>query len=148
MSQQEQGNHEQKLLVMYRTILKAYLQQQRMWEGTNVPEFLETEISLIRRRIMNLKGTLRSWKTLVFDDLDDEASEDEITDEIEHQRELLQIYRERLAIYLKQQQQFDIREVPIPIINSITDSRWEIQRIKAILRAWNVPVEDLPEEES
>lgn len=148
MSQQEQGNHEQKLLVMYRTILKAYLQQQRMWGGTNVPEFLETEISLIRRRIMNLKGTLRSWKTPVFDDLDDEASEDEITDEIEHQRELLQIYRERLAIYLKQQQQFDIREVPIPIINSITDSRWEIQRIKAILRAWNVPVEDLPEEES
>lgn len=147
MPRQEQIEHEQRLLTMYRSLLKEYLRQQAMWEELEVPQFLRIEIPLIRHHIMNLKGSLRASKILIVDYFDDDGSKDNIIDEITHQRILLEVHRENLAFHLKQQQQFDMRQVPVPLINSIRQSRSEIQRIKAILRGWSAPVDDLPAEE-
>ena len=139
--------YQQKLLAMYRSLLTEYLRQKQLWDKTEVPEFLSTGIAVIRHHILNTKGELRGWKVAVADHPDDEGSSNELAGEVAHQRKLLKIHRTNLRIYLKQQEQFLKHQTPPTIIHSIDNARNEIRRIKAILRGWNVAVEDLPEEE-
>jgi hypothetical protein len=147
MPSQEEIIHHQKLLAMYRSLLSEYLHQQALWDRTEVPSFLTNGISVIRRNILDVKGTLRAWKVLVSDHPDDEGLEDDVAEEVAHQRKILKIYRTNLTLYLNQQAQFDNRQVPAQIVNSIHQARTEIQRIKAILRSLNVLVDDLPDED-
>jgi hypothetical protein len=138
---------QQKLLVMYRNLLADYLREQQEWPRLEVPEFLRTGIEMLRSHIVNVKGTLRGWKVEVKDHNNDQGPNDDIVGDIQHQYELLKIYRGNLAIDLQNQQHFAMGQIPPMLINSIYKSRTQIQRIKAILRGWGVVVDDLPEEE-
>jgi hypothetical protein len=140
-------NYQQKLLSMYRSILAEYLRQCNLWEKRKVPIFLSSKILVIRSYIVDVKGCLRGWKIAVSDHPDDEGSDDDRASEVAHYRDLLKVYRQRLPIHLKQQEQFGENLAPPMIIHELQNARSEIQRIKAILRAWNIVVEDLPEEE-
>jgi hypothetical protein len=137
----------QKLLAMYRSLLAEYLHQYQQWHQTGVSGFLSTNINVLRRHIMETKGTLRGWKIAIDDHPDDQGLGNDIGAEIDHQHGLLKIHRRNLAAYLQQQQKLARGQVPPALINSLYDVRREIQRIKAILRGWGRTVDDLPEEE-
>lgn len=67
--------------------------------------------------------------------------------EIRDQQELLETHRRTLAIYLRQQAITGPPYAPPAVIHGIRESRDNIQRIKSILRAWKVAVEDHPDDE-
>jgi len=140
-------NYQQKLLSMYRSILAEYLRQRDLWEKKKVPIFLISEILVIRDRIVDVKGRLRGWKMAVADHPDDEGPDDDLAAKVQHHRDLLKIHRRNLEIYLRQQDQFGEGLAPPVIVHSIQSNRSDIQRIKAILRGWNIAVEDLPGED-
>jgi hypothetical protein len=139
--------YQQKLLSMYRSILAEYLRQYDLWQKKKAPIFLSSKILVIRSYIVDVKGCLRGWKIAIADHPDDEGSDDDRASEVAHYRDLLKVYRQRLPIHLKQQEQFGEHLAPPMVIHELQNARSEIQRIKAILRAWNIAVEDLPEEE-
>ncbi len=62
--------------------------------------------------------------------------------EIAHQQTLLTTYRRNLSHYLKQQAALGEAYTPPGVANGILEARSNIQRIKHILRGWNVAVED------
>lgn len=66
--------------------------------------------------------------------------------DIEQQQNLLDAHRETLAHYLVQQARLGKDYAPPAVSAGIRDSRAQIARIKVILRAWNVDVEDLPDD--
>jgi hypothetical protein len=140
-------NYHQKLLSMYRSILAEYLRQRDTWDRFEVPDFLSTGISNIREDIVGVKRRLRRWKITVIDHPDDEGPDDDFAREVRHHRDLLKIHRANLEIYLKQQKQFSEGQTPPMIVNGLQNDRSEIQRIKAILRGWNIVVGDLPWED-
>jgi hypothetical protein len=140
-------DHQQKLLSMYRSLLAEYLRQRDLWDRFEVPDFLSTGISNIRGDIVDVKGRLRGWKVAVADHPDDEGPDDELVVRVQQHRELLKIHRRNLEIYLKQQKHFGEGQVPPMIVHGLQDNRSEIQKIKAILRRWNIAVEDLPGED-
>lgn len=159
--------YQQKLLSMYRSILAEYFRQRDLWDEkkapillglarffrhsswdrADIPAFLSTEISSIRYDIVRVKGRLRGWKVAVAEHPNDQDPDDDLAGDIAHYRELLQIYRRRLPLHLTQQEQFGENLAPPMVFHQIWDARSEIQRIKAILRGWDIVVEDLPEEE-
>jgi hypothetical protein len=140
-------DHQQKLLSMYRSLLAEYLRQRDLWDRFEVPDFLSIGISNIRGDIVDVKRRLRKWKIAVIDHPDDEGPDDELAVRVQQHREFLKIHRRNLEIYLKQQEQFGESLSPPVVIHSIQHNRSEIQRIKAILRGWNIVVEDLPGED-
>jgi hypothetical protein len=140
-------DHQQKLLSMYRSLLAEYLRQRDLWDRFEVPDFLRTGISNIRGDIVDVKGRLRGWKVAVADHPDDEGPDDDLVVRVQHHRKLLKIHRTNLETYLKQQEQFGEGLSPPIVIYTLQSTRSEIQRIKAILRAWNIVVEDLPGED-
>jgi hypothetical protein len=139
--------YQQKLLSMYRSLLAEYLRQRDLWHRTEIPVFLSRGISVIRGHIVDVKGRLRGWKVAIVDHPDDEGSEDNLALEIAGYRDLLKIHRRNLEVYLEQLEQFGEGLAPPVVIHSIQDNRSEIQHIKAILRGWNITVEDLPGED-
>jgi hypothetical protein len=139
--------YQHKLLAMYRSLLAEHLRQRDLWDRTEIPDFLRTGISVIRKHIVDVKGRLRGWKIAVADHPDDEGSDDDLATKVRHHRGLLKIHRTNLEIYLSQQEQFGEGLAPPVIIHSIQNARSEIQRIKAILRGWNIVVEDLSGED-
>lgn len=69
--------------------------------------------------------------------------------EINHQLELLKLYRRNVATLLKQKAlNGGNATCPIHILNAIDDNRNEIRRIKYILRNWEVRIEDHPDDEA
>lgn len=148
MFRQKKIARNQKLLAMYRALLAEYLRQEKAWDKTQVPEFLSTGVMLLRREITDIKGKLRGWKVVVLDEQDDDGPSNEIAREVLHQQKLLDIHRTTLLTYLKQVGRIGENQATPIMINSIAHARDEIEKIKAILRGWNVPVEDLPEDES
>jgi hypothetical protein len=68
-------------------------------------------------------------------------------EEVSHQQDLLAAYRRTLAQYLKRQATLGEAFTPPEVSNGITEARANIQRIKQILRAWHVPVEDSPNDD-
>jgi hypothetical protein len=146
MPTQEEILQHRKLLAMYRDLLAEYLRQQKLWDRTEIPAFLSTGISVIRGHIKNTKGTLRGWKVEIADQPDDEGPDDDLASEVAHQRGLLKIQRANVKIYLRQLEQFGPAQAPATVIHSLRHSRSELRRIKAILRGWNIAVDDLPEE--
>lgn len=68
-------------------------------------------------------------------------------EDIAHQQTLLKTYRRNLSHFVKQAAYHGGEDqAPIHIANGLDDTRANIQRIKAILRAWNVAVDDQPDE--
>lgn len=67
-------------------------------------------------------------------------------EEIQRQLELLEIRRRNLAFLLKQKAQYGDIDVPIKIVNEISNSRLEIQRIKMILFGWNRAIDGHPDD--
>ena len=147
MPSNKEVSYQQKMLAMYRALLAEYLRQNKQWDIRETPTFLQTGISTLRHHIMEVKGILRGWKVAVNNHSDDEGSNEDLAGKITHQRRLLKIYRENLSVYLKRRESYDEEQVPLAIIHSINEARSDIQRIKAILRGWNVEVEDMPGEE-
>jgi hypothetical protein len=139
-------DRQQKLLAMYRGLLAEYLRQHQQWPRPEVPGFLSAGIAVLRGHILETKGTLRGWKIAVDEHPDDQGPDDDIGREVEHQRDLLQIYRRNLATYLRQAEQFPAGQAPAMIVNSIHEARTELQRVKGILGGFGVVVEDLPAE--
>lgn len=68
-------------------------------------------------------------------------------EEIADQQELLATYRRTLARYLKQQAALGEAYVPPGVSEGIREARNNIRRIKDILRTWDVPVENHPDDE-
>jgi len=64
-------------------------------------------------------------------------------EELQDQQKLLQIYRRRLAHHLEQQAILGAA-TPFDALEGIRDCREQIQRIKVILRDWNIPAIDQP----
>jgi hypothetical protein len=138
---------QQKLLSMYRGLLAEYLRQKQHWERAEVPEFLSTGIQVLRGHILDTKGTLRGWRIETSDHPDDQGPDNDIGREVQHQRKLLKIYRRNLATYVLQRAQLAPDQASPSLVNSIINTRAEIQRIKAILRGFGAAVDDTPEEE-
>jgi hypothetical protein len=69
-------------------------------------------------------------------------------EDIAAQQELLAAYRRTLAQLLKQQALISELYAPPAITHGIDEARENIQRLKAILRSWDVLVEDLPDDEA
>jgi Tfp pilus assembly protein PilF len=68
-------------------------------------------------------------------------------DDIQAQQNLLVTHRSRLATLLQQQAIHGIGYTPPGIIADIAVARAEIQRIKAVLRASNIAVDDMPNDD-
>jgi len=68
--------------------------------------------------------------------------------DIQNQQELLTIHRNNLAIHVKQQALYGSAATPAEIQARIGEARANIQRIKTVLRSWNVEVADLPDDEA
>jgi len=65
-------------------------------------------------------------------------------EEIADQRELLTTYRRTLSRYLRQLAQHGEAHAPPSLFEGIREAREQIKRIKAVLRNWNVTVDDHP----
>lgn len=66
--------------------------------------------------------------------------------DINTQRRLLAVHRYTLAHLLEQQAIHGTANVPPATVNGIDEARAHIQRIKRILQAWGVQVENLPDD--
>ena len=139
--------HHQKLLAMYRAMLAEFLRQRKMWDGAEIPSYLVTGVVVVRGHIRDEKGTLRAWKVKVADHPNDEDPHDQRDVDILHQRQLLDIYRSNLQLYRKQYEHYGEHQAPAHIVRSLAHARDEIGRIKAILRGWDVAVEDMAGED-
>ena len=67
-------------------------------------------------------------------------------EEIAHQQRLLATHRRTLTILLEQQAVHTTAFTPPSVVHGITEARTQIQRIKAVLRGWGVPVDDAPDD--
>src|SRR5437762_8390154 len=67
-------------------------------------------------------------------------------DDINHQRNLLEINRRNLAHYLRQRDTLGEAYTPPGTLNGVLETRDNIQRIKGILSGWNVPADDHPDD--
>nr|WP_139088712.1 hypothetical protein [Oscillochloris trichoides] len=67
-------------------------------------------------------------------------------EEVVHQQILLNTHRRTLRHYLQQQATLGEAYAPPGITHGIAESRSNIQKIKQILRNWNVVVEDSPDD--
>jgi hypothetical protein len=67
-------------------------------------------------------------------------------EDVKHQQTLLTTYRRNLAHYLRQQAALGEAYAPPAILNGILEAQSNIQRIKQILRGWNILVEDHPDD--
>jgi hypothetical protein len=137
---------QQKLLMACRRVLATYLEQSYLWDAHDLPEPIRNGMRYLQDNIREIKATLRAWNVLVEDQPDDEVPINELADQIAHERELLKIHRQTLVIEREQKAQFDERDVPSHLVRSIQGRLHAIKRIKAMLRGWNVSVEDLPGE--
>lgn len=68
-------------------------------------------------------------------------------EDISHQRKLLEINRRNLSLYLQQRATLGEAYTPPGTLNGILETREEIKRIKGILKGWNVPAADKPDDE-
>jgi hypothetical protein len=69
-------------------------------------------------------------------------------EDIAHQQELLAAHRRTLAQYLKQQALISELFTPPAIAHGIDEARANIRRVKSTLHAWDIPIEDLPDDEA
>jgi hypothetical protein len=137
---------QQKLLRAYRRILAEYFEQSHLWDAQELPVPIRNSMSYLQGNIREIKATLRAWNVPVEDQPGDEEElpANELADQIAHQRKLLKIHRQTLKIERGQKAQFDERDIPARLIRSIQERLDAIRRIKALLRGWNVSVDDLP----
>jgi uncharacterized protein YjbI with pentapeptide repeats len=68
-------------------------------------------------------------------------------EEVNQQCNLLLTHRRTLAHYLYQKAQLGVGYIPPVIDNGIRESREAIQRIKRILKSWDIAVEDHPDDD-
>src|SRR5690242_15055692 len=68
-------------------------------------------------------------------------------EEIDQQKALLSLYRNNVALYLRQQAQLGSSHIPPGVANGLIDARFHIQRIKKILSSWDVSVDDHPDDD-
>jgi RNA-directed DNA polymerase len=68
-------------------------------------------------------------------------------EDIDHQEWLLNTHRRNVATLIQQIALIGIL-VPLQITNQLHDEREKIKRIKQILRGWNVPVKDHPDDDA
>jgi hypothetical protein len=64
-------------------------------------------------------------------------------EDIDHHLDMLNIHRNNIRICLKQLSKHGKKNAPLGLLNTITDEREEIRRIKDILRGNNLDVEDI-----
>lgn len=65
---------------------------------------------------------------------------------IYEQQERLALHRDNLALYLRQRALLGEAQVTPQIMHGIAESRAQIGQIKAVLRAWGIAVENLPDD--
>jgi hypothetical protein len=130
--------YQQRTLAAYRRILAAYLREYDAWGAPDVPPRIANDIANFRREIMHIKAFLRSQNLQVIDDPVDDGSADERAQEIAHQRNLLTIYRRRMAVLLTQRAQAHASTVPTNIESELADLRQHIKETNAILEQWGI----------
>ena len=140
--------YQQRTLAAYRRLLVAYLREYDAWGAPDVPPRIANDIANFRREIMHIKAFLRSQHLQVIDDPVDDGSADERAQEIAHQRNLLTIYRRRLAILLKQRAQGNVSVTPTNIELELADLRQHIKETKAILEHWGITDDTLLTDET
>ena len=134
----------QQLLTSWRNILHTCLDLQlALRDRINSPD-IAIGIVQARSEIERIKLLLRTWGQDVIDQPEELSIAN--AEAVTHQLKLLAIHRGNLANFLKQQQLYGERDAPPMILNGIAASRLEIQRIKSLLRTWNAPVNDEPDD--
>lgn len=63
------------------------------------------------------------------------------------QKELLEVHRRTLAVYLRQRAILSEAYTPPGVEHGISEARENIKRIKNILRGWNVAIDDYPDDD-
>jgi hypothetical protein len=69
-------------------------------------------------------------------------------DDISEQLALLQMYRQTLSHYLRQQASLGKNHTPPGVTHGIIEAATDIRRIKQILRNWGVDVDDHPDDDA
>jgi hypothetical protein len=141
------------LTELRRTIMLLLRQLAQLGGKVYAPPYLMHNIRESRIKIRQIKARLRSWQIPVEDHLIDE----EITgttaqtkfalptnEEISELQALLWTYRQTLAAQLEQEMRYGDALAPPSIINSIAESREQVDYLKTILRMWGVEVDDHP----
>ncbi|HRC77920.1 MAG TPA: hypothetical protein PLO33_19705, partial [Kouleothrix sp.] len=97
-----------------------------------------------RGEIGRIKALLRGWGEVVADLPDDQEIAN--PEDVAQQLRLLDAFRRRLAVQLRQAAQFAERDRPPHLAADIDDAREHIRQIKAQLHAWQAPVADTAED--
>lgn len=132
------------LLGGWRAALRVVLAQQRAGDAAQLPA--EAALTLVQARgeIGRIKALLRGWGEVVADLPDDQEIAN--PEDVAQQLRLLDAFRRRLAVQLRQAAQFAERDRPPHLAADIDDAREHIRQIKAQLRAWQAPVADTAED--
>lgn len=70
------------------------------------------------------------------------------SEDIDEQLALLAAHRRTLAAYLKRKAILSTAHLPPEVTNGITEARYEIRRIKAVLISWGVHVDEHPDDKT
>ena len=135
--------YQQRLLAMHRRMLQAYLAERSQWPPSDIPPVLQSAIRGVRQDIHTCKGRLRGWNVTVPDDAADSDSGDDFTQAVAHQRSLLQIHRQHLAIVEQQYAGYAPADIPAPVLRDVSARQQAVEQITTLLRGWNVVEESL-----
>lgn len=144
--QRELIDQKWRLLDGWRQILAIAQSLHLMLDPIKAPAEAATAVLKARNEIAAIKEQLRTWDQRVADESEEADAIDAET--AAHHLELLSIHRQHLQRYLEQQAVFGKFQAPPYVAISLTQTRKEIQRIKGLLRLWNVPFADQPYDES
>src|SRR5436190_11688727 len=155
MVDQSEINQQRHLLEEQREALAKYLGQLAYFGKSNAPIHVLNSIAEARDTIRQIKETLREWGVPIEDHPDDEEFDTRTEygnvytpseQEIASQKERLTSYRMHLRELLKRRAEQGIY-TPVNIELEIVDNRSSIRYIKGLLRAWDVLVDDQPDDE-
>lgn len=130
----------QRLLETYRALLRAYIEQQTLWQPSEVPELVSTGINTLRAQIAQVKTALRDIGAEVDDLTIDQPSPKQLQ-QLKHE---LERQRERLSELLLRQAMFGRMHTPSSVTEQIKLARTNIHRIKAALSYLGTPTQDFP----
>ena len=136
--------YQQRLLVMHQRILQAYLAERAQWPAGDIPPVLQSAIRGVRERIHTCKGLLRGWNVAVLDEAaDSDGGDDDFAQAVAHQRGLLQIHRQHLAIIEQKYAGYAEADIPAPVLLDVSARQQAVEQITALLRGWNVSEEGI-----
>ena len=139
--------HYQRLLETYRALLRAYLDQQALWQPSEVPELIFTGTNLLRGQISQVKIMLRDNGAEVEDLTIDQPALDRVPERIQQLQRQLERQRRQLNNLLCQRAGLGGRNhTPSSITEQIYLTRVQISQLKEELRGLGASPQDIPDD--